>query len=64
MEDMVNAERYMETRCPAWCDRVIFNADFKKDIAEIDLNIEYGTSISIPIGSNPKCSLTQIQPRL
>lgn len=42
MEDMVNAERYMETRCPAWCDRVIFNADFKKDIAEMDLNIEYG----------------------
>lgn len=42
MEDMVNAESYMETRCPAWCDRVVFNSDFKQDVVEKDSNIEYG----------------------
>lgn len=25
MEDLVNHLKYMETRCPAWCDRVVFN---------------------------------------
>ena len=35
MEDLINAEKYMETRCPSWCDRVFLN-DSMKDL--INLN--------------------------
>jgi inositol polyphosphate 5-phosphatase INPP5A len=25
MEDLENYEKYMESRCPAWCDRILLN---------------------------------------
>ena len=29
---MLNAEKYMETRCPAWCDRIVFSHDLNDSI--------------------------------
>lgn len=25
MEDLNQADKYMESRCPAWCDRILLN---------------------------------------
>ncbi len=30
VEDLVNVEKYMETRCPAWCDRVVFDKNMSQ----------------------------------
>ena len=27
VEDLVNASKYSETRCPSWCDRVLLSKD-------------------------------------
>lgn len=40
MEDDVNVNRYMETRCPAWCDRVLFNRDLQISIRN-EKDVEY-----------------------
>lgn len=40
MEDDVNVNRYMETRCPAWCDRVLFNEDLQRSIQNAN-DVEY-----------------------
>lgn len=40
-ENTSSATSYMQTRCPAWCDRVIFSKNVKK-LVEDDKPIEYG----------------------
>lgn len=39
-ENIFHATNYMQTRCPAWCDRVLLSKTAKKLISETD-NIEY-----------------------
>lgn len=41
MEDTVNVESYMQTRCPAWCDRIFYNDFFNQLISQQNLDIEY-----------------------
>lgn len=40
MEDMINVNKYMETRCPAWCDRIIYNDDLNTLLSNQE-NISY-----------------------
>lgn len=52
MEDLVNFNKYMETRCPAWCDRIIFNSDFN-DIINDQENVIYDMmGKGVPMGDH------------
>ena len=32
-EDLINATKYMESRCPAWCDRIVLNKNMLDSIS-------------------------------
>lgn len=36
-EQTKDAERYMPTRCPAWCDRVVFSENAQKLVHNVRL---------------------------
>ena len=40
-EELSLPEKYMETRCPAWCDRVILNKNLKEKLDKHSTNIQY-----------------------
>ncbi|RNA27849.1 type I inositol 1-4-5-trisphosphate 5-phosphatase-like [Brachionus plicatilis] len=42
MEEFEQPDKYMESRCPAWCDRIIMNKDFMKSIERSSECLEYG----------------------
>lgn len=42
MEELENPTKYMESRCPAWCDRILLNNNFKDILNNSSTNIEYG----------------------
>jgi len=52
VEDLVNVKKYMETRCPAWCDRVIFNNDMNQLVVN-DSSTEYDMiGLETPMGDH------------
>jgi inositol-1,4,5-trisphosphate 5-phosphatase len=42
MEELENPDSYMDSRCPAWCDRVIFNKPVQDELENKALRLEYG----------------------
>lgn len=42
MEEIEKPNKYMESRCPAWCDRIIMNKNFMKSIERDSECLEYG----------------------
>jgi inositol polyphosphate 5-phosphatase INPP5A len=41
MEELNNADKYMESRCPAWCDRILLNKHFYDLIENNSSDIVY-----------------------
>lgn len=41
-EKITQAASYMQTRCPAWCDRVLLSHTARKLISDDDNDVEYG----------------------
>jgi hypothetical protein len=42
MEELDQPDAYMESRCPAWCDRIIYNQNVKEFLDNQSASIEYG----------------------
>ena len=42
MEEKENPDKYMESRCPAWCDRIVMNKNFMKSLERDSECVEYG----------------------
>lgn len=42
MEELEHPSKYMESRCPAWCDRIILNESFKSTIDNHSEVCSYG----------------------
>jgi inositol-1,4,5-trisphosphate 5-phosphatase len=42
MEELENPDSYMDSRCPAWCDRIIFNKTVQDYLKNYSNNLDYG----------------------
>lgn len=42
MEELENPTKYMESRCPAWCDRIILNDNLMGILDNYSTKNEYG----------------------
>ena len=40
-EELERPHEYMESRCPSWCDRIVFNRNMKAILDTRSSNVDY-----------------------